>query len=379
MEIPSIIIAVIVLFIIGPYLVNIIKIKKGRREAIWQLLKYNRFNPAFSLDDKGQLGNKFIFAPHPFTNWSLNPTFVNRYGERVHTLEGFRKTQEDDSILEMLNKKPDSLRIVCIGGSSTHCQEIERYQNTWPAKIKGKLQRKGIQSTVFNFGIGGWGTLHSLIRCSTWLPLIKPDILVFYQAKNDLTPLANGSEREDMVYPDCQNIMGQFSECLNINFPKFLFYIPLFFLLFYLLSFRRLQSQYDGLLSIYRPEAWKNPAGFNRLNNNYKESVLFRTETIIHMCQAMNCKVLYIPEIVRSGEYATILNDEIYPEIRNRIKKFNNIQLFEAKDVFPDSDKYFYDKMHFREEGCDLFSEIVSNQISELIKKYNISKCHESK
>ena len=43
-----------------------------------------------SLDQKGD-GKDNIYCQHPFTNWSLNPGYVNSFGMLDHTHEGFRK------------------------------------------------------------------------------------------------------------------------------------------------------------------------------------------------------------------------------------------------------------------------------------------------
>ena len=61
------------------------------------------------------MGDSYIHAPHPFTNWSLNPAYRNEKGDLVHTIEGFRKTQKDDSILKLVRDNPDAFKIVCIG------------------------------------------------------------------------------------------------------------------------------------------------------------------------------------------------------------------------------------------------------------------------
>jgi hypothetical protein len=314
------------------------------------------------------MGDSYIIAPHPFTNWSLNPAYRNEKGDHVHTIEGFRKTQKDDSILQLEMDNPNSYKIVCIGGSATHCAEMEFFQDTWPAKLKEKLSPDKNDVLVFNFGVGAWGTLHSLIRCVNWLPMIKPNLLVFYQAKNDLTPLANAVENEKILYPDYQNVIGQFSESFVSYFPKWLNYIPFFFLLFYFLEFSLLQKNY-GLLSIYRPKPWMNPKGFERLTEKHRDSILFRSKTIFNICASLECQVLYIPEIVRSGEYVEVL-DSLYNDLYKITKEFDHVNWFNIKKVYPDLDRYFLDKMHFSKEGCDLFAELLSRHIQQSYNLY---------
>ena len=180
---------------------------------------------------KKSFTDQLVFVPHPFLNWSLNPHYKNKNNEYVHTSEGFRKTFDEKSILKYLeNTNHDSFKIVCIGGSTTHCGDMEDYKDTWPAVLHRKLNEKA-KCTVINFGVGAWNTIQSQIRCLTYLSKIKPNLLIFYHAKNDLTPLMNGNLKEKFIMPDLQNITAQFSEYfINHPFSFYFIYINSIFL-----------------------------------------------------------------------------------------------------------------------------------------------------
>ena len=168
---------------------------------------YNyKFNQNKKIDN-----NHLIFVPHPFTNWSLNPNYISKKGFYEHTLEGFKKTIKNDSLIEFIDKNKNLYKIICIGGSSTHCQEMPSYHLTWPSLLNKKLNESNLSSKVLviNFGVGAWNTLQSYIRCLTWFPIINPDLVIFYQAKNDLTPIQNGNIDENSIMPDYQNVMTQ--------------------------------------------------------------------------------------------------------------------------------------------------------------------------
>lgn len=351
-------IIIFLFFVILPYIIMWKRVSKGEYQSLMWLLKNGGKRLPFSTTKKYGMGEGLIYCPHPFTNWSLNPTYKNRFGENVHTVEGFRKIGEVNSIVQLVQENPDSYKIICVGGSTTYCTDIVRYQDTWPARLSDKLS--GTKTLVFNFGVGGWGTLQSLVRCLTWFPIIRPNLLVFYQAKNDLTPLYNGTEKEKKIYPDYQNIMGQFSESFSLISPRWLLYLPLFSLI----QVRRLRG---GLLNIYKPKPWANPEGLCRLDDEIIEGVLFRTEALFNLCKMINCNVLYIPEIVRSGEYFTVIN-KIYERIPEILDKYTNVSFLDVRDVFPDTEQYYFDKMHFNEKGCELFAELLSRQIRRYLK-----------
>ena len=85
---------------------------------------------------------------------SLNPFFLNSKKEKVHTREGFRKTNESNSIIDLNKKSFEKFKIICVGSSSTQCQEMDDFRDSWPAKLDKKLDK--YNSQVFNFGVGAW-------------------------------------------------------------------------------------------------------------------------------------------------------------------------------------------------------------------------------
>lgn len=352
---------IVILFftlVLIPYIFIILKVTKGERHSFWWLVRNGEKKLPFSMSAECGMGNGFIYCPHPFTNWSLNPSYKNQLGENSHTTDGFRKTNEADSIIQIVQNNPDAYKIVCVGGSTTYCTEVMRYQDTWPSRLNEKLSKENV--LVFNFGVGGWGTLQSFIRCLTWFPIVCPQMVIIYQTKNDLTPLFNGSKMEGKIYPDYQNIMAQFSESLSFRFPKLLLYIPLL----YLVEIKRLKK---GLLNVYKPKPLAHAEGLKRVDEDIIKGILFRTEALINLCKMIDCDVIYIPEVVRGGEYATIL-DKIYQLIPDIICKYNNAILFDIKGLIPDSDQYFVDKMHLNEKGCELFAEVLARHIKRYYK-----------
>lgn len=85
--------------------------------------------------------------------------------------------------------KPDSvLRLMVIGGSTVFDSTVDGDDRTWPARLEHHLgcllpSRK---VEVINAGVPGYVMLDNLIRLQSELYEFKPDILVLYQAHNDL-------------------------------------------------------------------------------------------------------------------------------------------------------------------------------------------------
>jgi len=328
------------------------------KKAIWDSFKWLVKNGSkklpFSTTEDYGMGKGFVYCPHPFTNWSLNPSYRNRFGESEHTVEGFRKTQGESSILQLVNENPDSYKIVCIGGSTTYCTGVERYRHTWPALLRKRLNKHN--TLVFNFGVAHWATIQSIIRCVTWLPVVRPDLLIFYQAKNDLNALTNMMDDERHAYPDYQNVMRQFSQALKIGFPKPLLFIPFFALL----EIRRLRRLSFRNLYRVKPDIRRIP---KFLNNDVINGIVFRTKALFKICEAMNCRVMYIPEIVREGEYRATLYKGVYNRISQIIRQCDNVDLFEIRGRIPETEEFFTDKMHFNDRGCSTFAERIAEEI----------------
>ena len=151
---------ILFLLILSSIALNFLFIKKEIQSNINDILKPKLNINYFSTKKKSNKISTFKMIPHPFTNFTLNPNYLNKYGSEVHTIEGFRKTSYEKSILIKL--KNSRINIVCIGGSSTQCSNMEKFEDTWPSLLETKFNNK---VNVFNFGVGAWTTLHSYIRC----------------------------------------------------------------------------------------------------------------------------------------------------------------------------------------------------------------------
>lgn len=347
--------------IVFPYLVIKCRYRPDILDSFNWLIKNQGKNLPFSKAEKYGAGRGFIYCQHPFTNWSLNPAYTNCLGESNHTIEGFRKTQAEDSIARIAGANPGAFKIVCVGSSTTYCNFVPRYQDTWPVRLKEKLGRKDV--LVFNFGVGAWTTFQSLIRCVSWLPVVRPQMLIFYQAKNDLSVLVNGAEKEKEIFVDYQNVMAQYSECISLKFSRWLMKVPLFALI----EMRRLLNK-DLFLNIYnRPRPWANSEGLKRLNNELLEGILFRIEALVNICSMLDCRMVYIPELTSREAYTDNLN-QIYARVPGIISKYNNAFFIDLREnMLNEAEKYFPDGIHFNEQGCEVFAQALAERLREVM------------
>lgn len=129
-----------------------------------------------------------MYRADPFMQVVLRPgaelidpeqTFkINRLGFRGPEFEG---------------PKPEgTLRVICVGASTTFGHSAPSDETTWPRLLEGKLREAlpGKTIQVINAGVPGYTTFHNLPNLGLRLLPLEPDVVVFYQGVNDLAQQA---------------------------------------------------------------------------------------------------------------------------------------------------------------------------------------------
>ncbi len=315
----------------------------------------NYFLSFFKKDDPFFYGNsklkdnffsRLFYCPHPFTNWSLNPhSTIDK--NLIHTKEGFRKTSEYNSITDELKSFDYNCDIYCLGGSTTYCDGLKDYSDTWPYKLRNLLSKKKKRFLV-NGGVGGWSTIQSLIRFSSWGAILKPKITIFYQSKNDLTPLLNGREIEKKIFPLMENIMLQYDTSLNSNPKKY-------------------KKNNYGVASVYGKDIYVDEKGLGRLTSEWKDLYAVRCKMAIELAKMWNGKVIFIPELIskKSIYYKSIC--EMH-DVMKKVSENNKNSLFlDLRDEIEIDKNNFIDNLHFTKLGCDKFSSMLYKNIDKIL------------
>ena len=330
---------------------------------------YFNFKKDFAYGTDVEFNAVDIYVPHPFTNWSLNPNYKFN-GVKDHTLEGFRKTSDDNSLQDLLDNYKKSKKIYCMGGSTTYCTELYNYKKSWPYKLQNKLDPN--KHLVINAGVGGWGTLQSLIRFIGWANIIKPEITIIYLSKNDLTPFYNGRENEKEVYPLYENVMLQFNKFqLKINLNKIRFkYLKNLKLISLLKTY---YNQYyiskiglNDLSAVYSENIFNHKNGLKRFNKDFLNATLLRYEIITNIISKWGGKLLFIPEIIDTQSAYFSKMQEINSLAKNFFSKNENFFYFDPKGIIDLNDSDFLDKMHFSNNGTNKFSDTIFNILNNL-------------
>lgn len=129
-----------------------------------------------------ELDIEVMIEPHPYfiyTHSTLR-TDVNSWGFNFDELP--------------LEKPKDTIRIVCLGGSTT------AGQTAWPYWLEKALEEDGIKVEVLNFGVQAWTSAESLSALMFLGLDFSPDHVLVHHTNNDLAPLMAQQFRPDYAH-----------------------------------------------------------------------------------------------------------------------------------------------------------------------------------
>jgi lysophospholipase L1-like esterase len=88
-----------------------------------------------------------------------------------------------------LPKPNRRIRLVFLGGSTTYCAEVSRNEKTWPHLVTEHLKRHWPQAEFdyVNAGVPGYTTAEMLTTLKRRVEVLQPDIVICYEATNDLS------------------------------------------------------------------------------------------------------------------------------------------------------------------------------------------------
>jgi len=123
--------------------------------------------------------------PHPYLGYALKPSFSTAPGaaqQSSHNALGFRGKETT------WEKPPGVFRIVTSGGSSVYGQSESSDAAVWSQRLEDRLNEAGlsVRVEVINGGCSGYNVFENLINFATRLVDFSPDLLIQYEAINDM-------------------------------------------------------------------------------------------------------------------------------------------------------------------------------------------------
>ncbi len=160
------------------------------------------------------------YASHPYLPYILRANHQTANGKYTNNSYGFRGSEFQ------INKPEDVFRIIAIGASTTY-GVANSDTNTYPAQLEKIISENGILNVeVINAGVTGYNTTETFINFYLRVLNLAPDMVIFYQARNDVFPQAFNN-----FTPDFQHYRERDYSFTNANYiHKYLFRVSYLFM-----------------------------------------------------------------------------------------------------------------------------------------------------
>jgi lysophospholipase L1-like esterase len=265
---------------------------------------------------------------------------------------------------ELPRVKPrGTLRIACIGASTTLCAEVNADAETWPERLAASLRaaHPTLAVDVINSGIPGTGVEETRIDYTARVAPLEPDVVVIYHATNDLSRDTRNLAKERGLLTerlDQPSLLARYSVVADLIEKNFRIYRRQ----------RAATNQSAPLLD----------CDFTALAATFES----RLARLVEECRRGGARVVVvtfstrlrreqdpaqrIASAVTSLYYMPYLDPErlldgfaAYNAAIRRVGAHPDALLVDAADGIPADAAHFVDSVHFTSRGCERFAEIV--------------------
>jgi lysophospholipase L1-like esterase len=138
---------------------------------------------------------------------------AERQGSKIHISVnslGFRGKEFDRA------KPKRTVRIACLGASTTFCAEVTDDEAAWPARLQALLQERypDVNIEVINAGIPGCVIADSIKNLTCRVLPLNPDLVIFYEANNDMALDTRALAGQRGLLEEGQSFRSPFSKLL---------------------------------------------------------------------------------------------------------------------------------------------------------------------
>ena len=282
-----------------------------------------------------------------------------------------------------------SLTIITIGGSTTECYYLSEGK-TWSDRLQKHLSEHFKKIWVNNAGVDGHTTYGNIVMLKDHVARIKPEVVIFLIGINDVGTLKWCKYDKNilgMVYRE----NGWITYCANYSktFALLDTYIR------YkkaekknLIHFKNAEHTQMNLrkLKLYPVEKsdWKKEIAKHR--SNYLIPYSLRVQALIDIAQIYGITPVLVTQPALYGEGTDPTTGvnleridvggnsgrlawkilELYNDTTRETGKKNNVLVINLASSMPKDSKYFYDFLHFTNQGAEKVAEIINDKLQPL-------------
>jgi len=283
-----------------------------------------------------------------------------------HNAMGFR----DDFVDEP--KRPGTLRILCLGGSTTYGVSVSNNNQTYPAYLEQYLNGayrigRWDRVQVYNLGVGGYTSREVLANLKAYGLALDPDVILIQSAINDVAP---------RFYDELQCDYSHFRKTMTPLSPNFLQRTAYRsrFILFTAWQFGLIEPL--TLQSRTQYPAPSPDVALANLGNNSSDCYRRYLEEAINLAETNEIEIwllsqIYLdipafqaptPELQRLDEaYRSGLSD--HNQVIRGLCKSTSARLIDIDKLMPRRPALFKDPIHMRATGNQEKAEIIAKTL----------------
>ncbi|NOT31776.1 MAG: SGNH/GDSL hydrolase family protein [Planctomycetes bacterium] len=322
-------------FALGGLLVALVGV-----EAVVRLRQWQRYGTT--------LTSYYHFATDPATGLRI-PEPGHSVGPIAIDSLGFRGPELERP------KPPLRIRVAFLGASTTFCAEASAREATWPHLVVEGLKAAApeLEFDYVNGGVGGFTVSDSLLSLEHRVAPLEPDVIVYYEATNDLTVDTRRLAIEAGLYEAGEGEPSSIGD---------------WWLTWYLVE-KNLELRWrthrgaDELLR-FDPRALSRPfeERLTRLVRAAKE----RAQVVLLVTFSTRMRPGQLPEVQRAGAASALYYMPFldlagllagyaeYNRVIRAVAGATGAILVEGEDSIPGDATHFADSVHFRDPGLVL-------------------------
>lgn len=262
------------------------------------------------------------------------------------------------------DEKPDNANysIITVGGSTTECSLLDD-KKTWTAQLGIKLKEIQPNLWINNAGLDGATTYGHNILLDDYILKLKPNMVIFLVGVNDRGK-SDFKNEDGILINRRESIIKKLvkrSEVANLANNLYLMYKTHSVNI----GHKSNKVKYEDVINdimIDSNTLKKHQLKHSESLKAYKE----RVENLAEKCINNSISPIFVTQpLVYGGEGWAIM--QMYNDVVRMVCYEKQLQCIDLANIMPKRAVYFYDEMHYTNEGSKAVSDIIFNNLKDKI------------